>query len=481
MRTLELLRALNDREIKDFEELLNSQKRKTLPKLYGAIKKYRKIEGVPATEELFELIFKKEYTADKNYLLRNELRLLNELFYNFFIDITFSDYIKKHKSTYNYWLARAFFERKLNSAFAADIDRFVAFNKAYIKPEDTALLLDLKSLWMIYNEPKTLKNVTQQIDATEQWKDEQIRFLRYRLREVESRKAYLETTLASISGEKRSEKDDWRTTPQMEISFGDMGSMDKYEQYLVLKKYSYQTAGQARIDVLKQMLAIEEGEEYTSEYSAIASQLASLNAIAMEYILLGNFVEGDKFLQESITRSEGNNLPVIFATLQNYISNQINLGNYQKGIDYYNFKRELIEKGRQYVQTSIAKVYCHLFLGQTDEALASLPLQAQLTDHQQLMVRMVYLIVFIIRKQYDLAVNENQNIGRMIKARQGSYFEIYLSINGLYLKYLNAIVKQRNLRRDEFLVIKKELLTNHNLMGKLEITEFSLRWFKTQL
>ena len=481
MRTLELLRSLADREVKDFEELLSNQKRTSLQKLYSAIKKYRKIEGVPATEELYKIIFKEEYTASKNYLLRNELRLLNELFYSFLIDVTFAGYLKKHKSTYNYWLARAFFDRKLNAAFEADIDRFIAFNKEYIKPEDTALLLDLKGLFMIYTQPKTLKNLQQQIDYTDKWKDEQIKFLRYRLREVESRKAYLEQMLTGIKGGSDRQTDDWRTPPQMEVSLGRVEDVKEYESYLILKKYSYQTRGLVRIEVLKSMLAIEEGEGYTSEYSAIGSQLSTLNAIAMEYILLGHFANADMYLLESIKRSEGNNLPILSATLQNYITNQINLGSYQTGIDYYNSKIEIIEKGRQYVPTCIAKVYCHLFLGQADEALAALPQQAQFTSHQQLMFRMVYLIAFIIRQQHDLALNESQNISRMIKANEGPYFESYAWINSLYLKYLYALLKERKLRVADLQSIKQELDTSAERVKQLTITEFALRWLIKQL
>lgn len=480
MKTLELLQALNDREAKDFEALIKAQKRKGLQNLYAAIKKYRKLNSNPSSEELFTAVFKESYTNAKSYLLRNELRLLNEMVYDFLIDDTFKTYIKKHKSTYNYWLARSFFDRKLNGAFESDIDRFIAFNKDYIKPEDTALLFDLKSLWLIYTQPKTEKNINAQIEATNQWKEEQIRFLRYRLREVESRQAYLEQTLAGIKGISNSEDNDRRTAPQMDVWLGSPGETDIAESYLILKKHSYQTKGLVRVEVLKNMLAIEESEDYSNEYNAVTSQLSTLNAIAMEYILLGDFARADAFLLEGIKRSEMNSVPVNYATLQNYITNQINLGVYQTGIDYYNNHKEYIEKGRQYISTCLAAVYCYLFLNKADEALALLPSDGQLTSQQQLTFRMVYLIAFIVRQQYDLAINECQNISRMIKANTGPYFESYGWINGLFYKFLQATVKARKLRLQELAAIKNELALNSD-SHKLIITELSLRWLLKQL
>ncbi len=481
MKTLELLRALNDREAKDFEVLIKAQKRKGLQNLYAAIKKYRKLNSNPSSEELYTAVFKEPYTNAKSYLLRNELRLLNEIFYDFLIDDTFKTYIKKHKSTYNYWLARSFFNRKLNGAFESDIDRFIAFNKGYIKPEDTALLFDLKSLWLIYTQPKTEKNISAQIEATNQWKEEQIKFLRYRLREVESRQAYLELTLAGITGKSNVEGNDRRTAPQMDVWLGSTGKANKAESYLILKKHSYQTNGLARIEVLKNMLAIEESEDYSNEYNTVTSQLSSLNAIALEYILLGDFVQADAFLLEGIKRSQQHNLPINYATLQNYITNQINLGTYQNGIDYYNMHKGFIEKGRQYISTCLAAVYCYLFLNKADEALVLLPSEGQFTSQQQLTFRMVYLIAFIIRQQYDLAINECQNISRMIKANTGSYFESYGWINTLYYKFLQAAVKPRKMRLEELGAIKNEFAQNSEVGSKLVITEFSLRWLLKQL
>ena len=184
---------------------------------------------------------------------------------------------------------------------------------------------------------------------------------------------------------------------------------------------------------------------------------------------------------QAIERSEKNKRPLLSATMQNYIANQVNLGAFKTGIDFYNRYRQSIITDRQFVAITLYKAYCHLFLGQTDEALASLPTRGELTDHQRLMQRMVYLIVFIIRKQYELAANECQNISRMLKTRQGAHFEHYSFINNLFSKYLDIVILERKERKAAIQTFKNELKANGDKVKQLLITEFALRWLVQEI
>ncbi|HLP52926.1 MAG TPA: hypothetical protein VK154_18685 [Chitinophagales bacterium] len=481
MRTLELLRALNDREVAEMDKLIAGEKRKTLQLLYKELKKYRKLSSTPANDELFRIIYNKNYTTDKSYLLRNELRLLNEVLYDFLIDRTFKEYIKQHKSTYNYWLSRSFFDRKINNAFGAEIDRFIENAKGYIKPDDGAQMQALKSLWMIYNLPKTAENVTAQKNMLASWRKEQMRAWRYQLREMEARAAYLDNTLTSITGVVEDNDADKRTPPLTLLDLSEGAEGDMLEEYLILKKHAYQTQRGERIKVMQRMLEIEKSDAYANEFGKIQSQLASLNNIAKEHILVSEFEEADKCLRESIDIALAHQLSIAPATLQNFVCNKVNTGRYQEGIAFYNEHEKEIKNGRQYIATLVGKVYCHLFLGQADEALAALPPTAQLTEPQHLTLRMVYLIAFIIRKHHDLAVNECNNISRMIKANQGSYYQSYAWINNLYMRYLHTDTANRNSRRAELEAIKAELTADTAEVRQLTITEFSVRWLLTQL
>src|ERR1043165_3494144 len=480
MRTLELVKCLSEAEIKETDKLLKVQKRETLSILYDLLKKYRKRDDVPGNAEIFQLLFKKQYTADKNYLVRHELRLLNELLYDFLINKTISAYTQKHKSTYNYWLLRTFFDRKLNNAFSTDIDRFIKESSESIKPEDAAMMHDLKSLWMIYNNPKTTGNIQQMIDEVNRRKQEQVRHLKYRRREMESLSAYLQEALASVEGARADAPDDWRTPSQSNVDISP-NENDLFEQYLILKKETFQTRGLPRIEVCKKKLAIEEDESYKSEFSDFNAQLGTLNNMALEYILMGMFAEADSCFKEIIKRCDEHKHPLSASLLQNYICNHINLGEYPAGIEIYNEYHKQIEAQKQYIPTLQGKIFCHLLLDEADEALACVPQNIKFTDHQHLMFRMVFMIAFIIRNQFDLAVNECQNIRRMIKANTGGYFETYNWITSLFWRYLQVITKSGKQQQQELAAIKNEIENGGEKNRKLVITEYSLRWLLNRL
>ncbi len=481
MRTLELLSTLNERETKELGDLVQSKKRKGLQILLTELLKYvKRGDGVPANEDLFFKVFNQKYSSAKNYLLRNELRLLNEIIYDYLINDTFHNYLKKHRSTYHVWLARALFDRKIKGPFNADIDRFIDYAKEHVKAEDSAQLNDLKSLWMIYTYEKNAGNIEAQRKTTEEWKNEQIRHLKYRLREIETRNAYLDFSLRSITGNDQVNTD-FRTEPQQVIDLNDNRNFDSFENYLILKKHSYQAKGEQRIEILRQMLAFEESKEYHSEFQVIDSQISSINALAMEHILLGHFEKANDYMLMGIKRSEENQRHILPALMQNYIANQVNLGNYQTALDFYTLHETEIKNSRQFLSITIYKAYSYLFLGKADDALATLPQSSAFTPHQNLMVRMVYLIAFIIRKQHDVAMNDCYNISRMVKANEGAYYQNYSWINTLFSKYLDAIIMEREPRKAAMKKIKADLDENHEKVKSLLITEFALKWLVEEL
>jgi|ERR1043165_131203 hypothetical protein len=483
MRTLDLLKALTERELAEFDELIGSEKRKSLQQLHACLKKYRKKTDLPGNEELFKKAFGKVYTTAQNYLLRNELRLLNDLIYDYLINATFHDYVKKHKSSYYQWLGRSFFDRKIKPAFEADIDRFISYAEESINPLDAALLLDLKSLWLIYNQEKNLENLQGQIEVTKNWKKQEIRRLIYRVGEAEARTAYLEHAVRNRIGGQGAVAD-WRTPSLESINLTENVSGDWFPGYLLLKKHSYQCSGPARIEVLKQMLVIEEDPCYEGEYSTFNAQISTLNNIAIEYILLGELKEGERYIELGIERCERNNHPIVSSNLQNYVALQMPLAQYQKGIEIYEKYQDLINSSRGANTVAIYRCYCYLFLGKPEEALSLLPENVH-TRHDQLFSRMVYVIAFYLRGQTDLALNECRNTGKFVNAAEhantepgkpSTYDVTFHWIIKLFNSFIKAMEKEGTKRQTDMQKLKTMIWANKQQTEILLRTEFPLLW-----
>jgi hypothetical protein len=70
-KNMQIYSLLTDNEINEFEYVIKLRKKKTLQKLYAGMKK-----GITDREKLFQLTFDQSYKLEKDYLLRNEIRLL---------------------------------------------------------------------------------------------------------------------------------------------------------------------------------------------------------------------------------------------------------------------------------------------------------------------------------------------------------------------------------------------------------------------
>ena len=73
MKTLDLVNVIDKKDIKFFRKHLADKKMSKTLALFETL--YYNAET--SKEELFVVLFRKKYTSEKDYLLRNEIRLLN--------------------------------------------------------------------------------------------------------------------------------------------------------------------------------------------------------------------------------------------------------------------------------------------------------------------------------------------------------------------------------------------------------------------
>jgi hypothetical protein len=486
MRTLDLVKALTEEEMKDVTQLLSENKRKSLLLLFNELEKHKQLEAEPDNAKLFKKVFSKVYSKQKDYLLRHELRLLNEVLYSYLAEQTFKNQLHRSNNTLSYWLARAYYERNVKSLFRSDIDGLIANATTHIASseiqnlsEGTALL-SMKNLWMIMNQPKVQENIEAQIKTLQDWKaEEQKRFL-FKLREIEAREAYLEMYLKNLRKKPDLRKDDERTKGTLLIDLNKTENENWFAKYLTLKKHSYQTKELKRVEVLRQMLEIEQTQEGTKTLG-IKAQVSTLINLGIEYILLGKYEEGDKVLAESIALSEQHKQPILAGSIHNYLVNQINLGEYEKGLKIYARFKKLLDAGRTKSNSRIYNCYCHLFLGKDEEALMYLPKATDVSLPEQIMIRFMYVIAFCIRKEYTLALSEMKNLKRTIKAiKQGNY-ATQLTIAELFLRYVTAHTKNKDEKEKVVSTLRKEMKLNVNTWNAMAAIDVQLRWLMKQL
>lgn len=481
MRTLDLLQSFMGSELDELAVIVSGSKRTALVKLFKELREATHKDQEPENARLFKKIYGKTYVKEKDYLLRNELRLLNEILYKFLADKTALKHIEENKSLFYYWLARGYFDRKIRGLFRTDIDEFLHYVSSHqqsletISLPESPAMYSMKSLWMIDNQPKLPENIRQQIEVLQQWKNEEKKRFLYRIREMEAREAYLESALKNMIQDKSDSVDDRRTPGESLIDLSGFAKQDVLAEYALLKKHAYQTAGPKRIEVLKQTLALVSTDK-GKEVLTLKARFGTLNQLAMDLILSGQYEQGNKYLEENIAESKEQKWPVTFSMIHNYMVNQINLGEYEKGIAIYQEYKNLIESNRLKNPGRIFLAYFHLYLGRDDEAIKLLPKETELPPNLQIICRFVYGISFLIRQEYALAVSEIKNMKRTVKAIKNGDYSMQLLIINLYLRYAQAHTKRKEDRNNMLLELKTELDANYPQWTTLAAVDVQFYW-----
>ncbi len=480
MRTLELIKALSDPEIKEVEKLLSGGKREGLLLLFKELKKYAGKAEKPTHEELFTKVMKERYHKDKDYLLRNRMRQVNEVLYEYLATDAFKKAIATDDTTFHFWLGKAYYDRKQKNLFETDIDGFIAQSKSEIVRSPTNLpdavnnLFSLKTLWMINNDPRVPENAERQIAAMEEWMEELTRRTTYKVREMEARKAFIEMMLGHMKGQQPAVQPDDQQTLDL------TKAEDWFARYLILKKRVYQSHGASRIPILEEMLEIGDVPAHRA-ILGLNDATTNLTNLATEQIVAGYYDRGNDTLERLLLLCKRNQEPVPIAALQNYITNQMNLGQYDKGLKIYDQYRNEIDSGRSAGATAVAACYLWLMQGQGDRAIKNLPEHTSLTAHHHIQCRFVYLISFVMRCEYDLARTECGNLKRQIKRTEGIDQDIQLKIASLYDQYLKVHVQQKSEQQKKLDQLRLSLETQYAQWDKVAARELQLRWLMVHL
>ena len=485
MRTLHLIRALSDAEIKVIERSLTGSKRQALKSAFTVCKKYAAKKEDPDRTELFEKIIGEPYAKDKDYLLRNKMRQINEIIYEYLATDAFRSSISTDQSAFNYWLAKAYHDRRLNTLIEDDIDGFLNTAIQSISPSGTnepaysGHLYSLKSIWLIHYDLRQAANIKAQSLLLDQWLNEEKRRFLYKIREIEARGAFLRSILGEIEN-----TDDWHTGPGVSpatvIDLSEQERGDPLAHFLRLKKRLHETIGWQKIDLLRELLTICDQEQYSMVVGP-HSKLTYKAQIARELILLGEFKAADIYLSEVIAGGDVRRSPQIMSALHNHLVNQINIGTYQKGIKIYQqYRNEIIESN--HVKTfALHLSYLYLFLGRDDEAIAALPLPAGMIPLHQLHHRHAYMIAFIHRGDLDLARTESLNLKKFISRMKTPSMSYYLDIIEFFDEYIAALSAGSKEKVSVLNKLRTKIKDDFAKWNQTAIDDFPLRWLMTRL
>jgi len=471
MRTLHLLEALTKKELQLIEEKILAGKRKGLLPLFKHLKKYRLNDVKPDRADLYKRAFGSAYSKNKDYLLRNELRLLNEIIYEFLVMDCFKEHISKNKNLFNRWLAQSYYNRKM-PVFAEDVDGFIDAAQKDVQTEEATAMFALRSTFS-----GTFPMGGQQVILKQlaQWKEEEKRRFLHRLRKIEYSIEFFENNVGARNPIAPSGPEDWTSAGDTVIDFADTEKNDWYARYLTLQKFYWQSKGDTQRKYLKEIIEISSADIARNTIK-IETHITNLEAMAFSLVMSCKHEEANDYMEQPLKLAEKNNLVVSPTHIIIYMINLVVTGQYEPAIKLYSRYQKIVDKSIARGHAIMLSAYSYLFLNKPDEALNMIKAEPKLAPNELLHIRYVYMIAFILRRQYDLAESEVKNLKRMLTNAALSNLENDLEVAGYFQTYIRALQAQKSQQKQTLEKLKAEVLENFARHKPLPHHNLQLNW-----
>lgn len=371
--------------------MMKSVNRKNTHKLFNFLSKKKKKAAI---NTIFKAVFDTEHTASKDYLLRNELRLLNQLLEKFIAQKTLDTRNEK------YFFLQSIQERGLVDLFEKEVKKEIKKRK---NEDDYEGLVRLYQLVLDQNlKNKALKkiNLERDIQLCEQISFCQKKAGFYHQGEIDMIKAYLNKNLQILG---------------KNIPFSPSENVpniydDTYLQYLQCKIEGFISSSEKKKESLQKSLRLLDSINHY-KINKKEAQVSILNNLALEYL---HAFEYDNAVEAFDQLLQNKKLPIqaYHFILFNYLTSLLKTKRYTKAIEIIKAKfSEPISSPLLSGKIEGIKAMAWIYVGDLEKAYAELPLNLKKGSRSTYFyTRLVLSIIYYLESNYDLAQREVENI-----------------------------------------------------------------------
>lgn len=473
-----LVNLLSVEEAKQFSKHLLKLKRKSLLLLFRKLAKSEQPDGTIDKGLLFKAIFGIPHTKQKDYLLRNQLRLLtNELVH--FAGLTTLHQKMKAEPDFQYlhyvmWLLKKPSNELGQKESAELIKNYAAIN-------DYRSISDLYKAQIdpfIYQREATVQNYEQLLSLIQQFYKAEMKDYMCRVMEVKMKEAFADRTLHTLNNSYPI-TDKPIPIPQPAAIIEE----DNYLRFIENVCASYRQNGNEKICSLQKALKLcDTISRRGFERNHTRSSLSAL--IALEYFLAGQYYKAIPFHKKALETTEGLSNQNIITYAFNYLSTMMRIEAYDQAIEIIHQYRPIWEHMPRVKDRFICmQAMYYVFSNNPTSALQCIPQKRKQSglDHYYY-YRFIHLIIQFQFNNLLTAISEVESFIHTIRNNDGNTSYIKLSIHFKKLIELttgkSALTKKQYCKRNTILL--KELEENR---GELELADNALlfRWLHTTL
>ncbi|MEM7102998.1 MAG: hypothetical protein AAF502_07715 [Bacteroidota bacterium] len=410
MKIIDLINCLSKAELGEIRFALKAHSRQSLLKLFdGIVKRRHNIN--PEKADLFQLVYNEPYAVEKDYLIRNELRLLTQQLEAFVIKDSISAKLRENPSFGSLHLLRRYekygalnlYEKEWRKQFRTQKDQKAWDQMADLLYEKARYLRNHKELSVaLLKEIAKLTN-----DA-----------IRYESRHAQEkiRKAELENAFANRSLQA------YIPEHQMpEVNYGlffKPSGEDALLEYLRLRIKSYQASGEKKLAIIHRLIDLYPGvcifrKEYKNDIYLLWA------TVGLEHFLAADFEKAQEAYEKTTEVAVTLRLPFDPKIFFNMMSNLMKLKRYEEIVTLVRKRWTDIRNNKTLIyRFEYLLAMSHIFLNEPDAAYKLIHQGInKRPESEYYNFRFLYAICFYLMDDVDRFEREVNNINQKIKYR----------------------------------------------------------------
>lgn len=470
-KLISCIKLLSAEERQEFYNRIRKHKRKTLGYLYAFVYKHLETptESKITKERVFQKTFSEEFTPQKDYLLRNEFRLLVQELEDFLKEVTYDEQAEKHFLR-NYLMRIIqsknwhFFEKEWNQIllkyprdphFNYEMQRiYQRYMMAYFTPTEA----NYKEL-----HKKSLENIRQA--KANYWSE---------LSLLMSDHAYTERVLNIYSNWSYPyEVKMWMENQELEANRRALFYRDK--------ALSYYQRGDDKIRFMEVMLETMQPEFFLHDDEFLNEKLWVISTIGLEYSITDRYEQAREYYKLGFQVPGFNRFHKIQELLFNYIGILNKLERFDDVIEVLEEQHDLLRANPKIsYKLECARIIAFIFTGRFREASIAILRMGQTPDKfDYLYMRLTQVLVALAKKDADLAEREISNF-LQIKTLRDENFQYYKGFVKFMSEYNTTVVIPQHPDKESVRDLHARISNTLN-SGKQELHLMQLVWLKRDL
>ena len=439
-KTLRLIKSLSPDERIRFRETIEQKRNGRMRKLFDCFVPSPNAILDPLKEALFVTLWEQPYTTEKDYLLRNELRHLNQTL-NAFLTLAPSSTPAADNLEQDLHTLRELSERGEKPTFEKEFRCFVRKAQKQDDPESLATAWRIYTSLLATQAPTHIRECKAALSiAQESFYWQRRAALRIQLSEW-VHIGYFQRILHALGDP---------VPPLPDLQSFDPETLSPTDHYLLRKGQYYQPHTRDRKAILLEMQTLLD-QSQARRFPVAQEKVWLAGALGLEAYLERDYNQACTSFEQLLRLPEAANHPRNLGIRFNYLSSLLKLGRYPLALDrIHAWDIHFLEASHLADRYRCLKAMTLLFNDRLDQALHTLQDHVSHTNSDTyLYFRLICAIVHYLRGNLTVALQEIQNFNQGTHSRQGIR-PYYLTIGKHLERWIKLACDKPGLPNPEF-------------------------------